>query len=87
MLLVWFWRTSLTSSNLAFSEVSNQPAVAAEGGGIILGFSFTLPRYKYHCGGVRGHVGMRTGRDVDVAINNSAELGFTSNSYNFICAV
>lgn len=79
-----FWKTLLTSSDVAFSQVSNWPAVSPEGAEVILGISFTLRRYKCHHRG--GHVGMHV-RDVDVVINNGAKLGFTSNSYVFIYAV
>lgn len=74
----------LTSSDLAFSEVSNW---FTEGGDEILGISFTLHSYKYHHRGVPGHRRMHTSRDVDVAINNGAKVGFTSNSHDFIYAV
>lgn len=61
----------LTPSN--FSEVSNWLTVSAAGGEVILGISITFHRYSHHYRGARGHMGMHTGRDVDVAINNSAK--------------
>jgi len=77
----------VTSSDLAFREVSSWPAVCTAGGEPMRWISSALHRYKYHCRAACGHVRTRTGRDVDVAVSNGAMLGFTSNSYDFIYAV